>query len=480
MAGHRTTTFAGGSHVPAASLNAQQDRAHTLDRATSSAAGAPTDTLGADWITYQSPDAGIGTGTVVTLDASDRDWRERLVQVTARFVGTAARRWGRADEHVGNDPATVNVRTALGVTGPGAVGAASAPVANGTPPVVTTDSCPIPLDVRLDGTIWLFADPSTGALKLYNNTTTPLHVDLLVMATGRSTDPAAPPPDLVPTLTEILWLTPTVAASRPSNPGAVIALHRATDTGAVTLWDGAAWRSLGIASPLTTRGDLWRRDASGDARLAIGGDGKFVRSNGTDPSWQSIVATDVSDSTAVGRASLTAVDEAAARAAIDAAPTSHTHAAGDITSGTLAVARGGTGGGTASAARTALGIQDSPRLIPLFGYATASSASPTVQALAGFTPADYAISGRTTTLTLDAIGSVTSVAQTGTLEVLNAAGTVVATLTWTETTPTRKTASITLPGSAEIYRARVSCSGVTNPLTDFALIGGAVLRITWS
>lgn len=252
MSGHRTTTFAAGSHVPGANLNSIQDRAHTLDLATGTAAGAPTDTLGADWITYQSPDAGIGAGTVTTIDASDRDWRERLAQVSARFVTTAARRWGRSDEHVGNDPASTNVRTALGVTGPGAVGAAAASVVDGTPPVVTTNSCPIPLDVRVDGTVWLFADPTSGALKLYNDTTTPLHVDLLVMATGRSTDPSAPPPDLVPTLTEILWLTPSLAASRPSSPGALIAIHRATDTGAVTLWDGGAWRSLGLVSVAAT------------------------------------------------------------------------------------------------------------------------------------------------------------------------------------------------------------------------------------
>lgn len=288
MAGHRSTTFAAGSHVPGANLNSIQDRAHTLDLATGTDAGAPTDTLGADWVTYQSPDAGIGAGTVTTLDASDRDWRERLVQASARFVTTAARRWGRADEHVGNDPATANVRTALGVTGPGAVGAASASVVDGTPPVVTTGSCPIPLDVRVDGTVWLFADPVSGALLLYNATTTPLHLDLLVMATGRSTDPSAPPPDLVPTLTEILWLTPSVAASRPVSPGALIAIHRATDTGAVTLWDGGAWRSLGLVSPLTTRGDLWRRDGSGDARLALGAAGSLLTSDGTDPVWRSV------------------------------------------------------------------------------------------------------------------------------------------------------------------------------------------------
>lgn len=156
----------------------------------------------------------------------------------------------------------------------------------------------------------------------------------------------------------------------------------------------------------------------------------------------------------------------------------------ELAEGDFLVGSGGSEVGVASdhaaAVRAAIGVQDGPRLIPLFAYATADNATPVVQALAGFTPSDYAISGRTTVLTLDAIGSVTSGSQTGTLEALNAAGTVVATLTWTETTPTRKTASITLPGGAEIYRARVSCAGVTDPLTDYALIGGAVLRVTWS
>jgi len=159
------------------------------------------------------------------------------------------------------------------------------------------------------------------------------------------------------------------------------------------------------------------RGASADQRLAVGASGRVLRSDGTDPVWSQLLASDL------------------------------------------------------------VGFRQA---ISLFAYATADSTTPTVQGLAGFTPSDYAISGRTTVLTLDAIGSVTSGSQTGTLELLNAAGSVVATLTWTETTPTRKTTSVTLPGSAEIWRARVSCAGVTDPLTDYALIGGAHVRTTWS
>lgn len=276
-------------------------------------------------------------------------------------------------------------------------------------------------------------------------------------------------------------------ASRPDPANASrlrgrLVASTAPTAGNVLTWNNAnsQWEPAAVAaSPTTTRGDLIVRGVSADQRIAVGGSGKFFRSNGTDPSWQSILADDVSDASAVGRASLTAADEAAGRTAIGAAAASHTHGASDIASGTLAVARGGTGSGTASAARTALGLKDGPWLIPLFTYAMADAAYK-VHGYAGFTPADYAIADRTTELTLDAIGSVTSVAQTGRLEVLDEAATVVAYIEWTETTRTRKTATITLPESAVIWRARVVCSGVVDPLTDAALIGGAHVRVTWS
>ncbi len=41
-------------------------------------------------------------------------------------------------------------------------------------------------------------------------------------------------------------------------------------------------------SPLTTRGDLLTRDASNNVRLAVGGSGTILRSNGTDPAWVSL------------------------------------------------------------------------------------------------------------------------------------------------------------------------------------------------
>jgi len=76
-------------------------------------------------------------------------------------------------------------------------------------------------------------------------------------------------------------------------------------------------------------------------------------------------------------------------------------------------------------------------------------------------------------LTLAAVGQVVS-GVTGTLDLYdldNAA--VVATLTWTETAPTRKTASVTVPGSTRIYELRVRKSGGAG--ADYALFSSVSL-----
>jgi hypothetical protein len=54
-----------------------------------------------------------------------------------------------------------------------------------------------------------------------------------------------------------------------------------TPTGDVTLTNAG----VTSVSRLTTRGDLFYRDASAGARLALGTSGKRLRSNGTDPLW---------------------------------------------------------------------------------------------------------------------------------------------------------------------------------------------------
>ncbi len=68
----------------------------------------------------------------------------------------------------------------------------------------------------------------------------------------------------------------------------VSALHAATKQYVDAVAGGG-----GGGSTLTTRGDLLTRDAGSLVRLAIGAAGRFLRSDGTDPSWQALVAGDI-------------------------------------------------------------------------------------------------------------------------------------------------------------------------------------------
>lgn len=116
--------------------------------------------------------------------------------------------------------------------------------------------------------------------------------------------------------------------------------------------------------------------------------------------------------------------------------------------------------------------------LPLAGYATTVSTVDVAIGGARFDPADHARSGRTTVLTLDAIGQVVNgVTGTLTLYSLTDASTA-ATLTWTETSATRKTASVTLPSAAKVYELRFKKAG--GSASDYAVLITANLRITWS
>lgn len=76
----------------------------------------------------------------------------------------------------------------------------------------------------------------------------------------------------------------TIHTTAP-NDGDVYAWNAATSR-----WEPVAASSLSVT---TTRGDLIRRGASADERLAIGAAARYLRSDGTDPSWQQIAAADI-------------------------------------------------------------------------------------------------------------------------------------------------------------------------------------------
>src|SRR6185295_5464992 len=130
----------------------------------------------------------------------------------------------------------------------------------------------------------------------------------------------------------------------------------ATDpsSGDVITWDasgGGTWKPSAagsFTSPLTTRGDILTRDASTHVRLAIGASGRYLRSDGTDPSWSPLLASDLTYSgLTTGQVLRATGASAAAFGAVDLAN------ANAIT-GALPIANGGTGQTAANAAYAAL------------------------------------------------------------------------------------------------------------------------------
>lgn len=284
----RTTTHARGSHVRAAFLNAIQDEQVGFVPGSENPAGA-TAITGFDGRYVCTPDAGVANNTLAVLDDSV-DWRSRLLRGAFVRLETAAQRLHGADSWQANDPTRpVAVRLFEGRTGTGGLGAAAAAVANGTPPVIASGAFAVVVDEAGSGAarVYLYA-AADGSLCLYNASGSTLHGELQVWGAAVAPNPSAPPPDVLPTLTEVQWLTPGLAAARPADPGGP-SIFRATDTGALSLWDGGAWRAVGGGgSPLTTDGDIFTRAGGADARLPVGSSGQVLRVSGGAPVWGSL------------------------------------------------------------------------------------------------------------------------------------------------------------------------------------------------
>ena len=129
----------------------------------------------------------------------------------------------------------------------------------------------------------------------------------------------------------------------------------------------------------------------------------------------------------------------------------------------------------AADAAAALGVLPLPPfMLPLTGYAT-STGPLTAVAWVTFDPALYAITGKTTVITLETTGLVSAGGLTGTVTLRNlTASSLAATIPITATTPTTQTASVPLPTVATVYELRLSLTG-----TGYVACG-AILRITWS
>lgn len=135
---------------------------------------------GIDGVAWVSA-TGVANGTLALVDAN-HDWRDRAVTGFAYDLAAAANRPGGATDHNNWPPPTVfggytrtgglsNVATGAGVT-------------NGNPPVWATGAGGTSSAVTVASNILLYADPSTGALYLYNATVNPQHLWLQLSATA--------------------------------------------------------------------------------------------------------------------------------------------------------------------------------------------------------------------------------------------------------------------------------------------------------
>ena len=156
----RTQSYVANQQVLAAELNGIQDMAIGSQPADVN----NTHTLmanGQDVIMWMYDVADVANATEVKVDAA-RDYRDRILMVF--YTGASgANQWpGSALDRVFDY--TVPVR--MGYTGLGALGAASAAVVNGVPPVPADGTS---WALQIASNVWLYTHVGDGALYLYNN-----------------------------------------------------------------------------------------------------------------------------------------------------------------------------------------------------------------------------------------------------------------------------------------------------------------------
>lgn len=176
-------TYTANSEVASADLNAIQQTALGARPADSNnllANGTPVTPDGSTETAWIRGITGsdIGTGALVVVDTS-LDWRDRILRVEYAELG-AIHAPGETDDYLFDATPTARV----GYTGLGALGAASAAVTAGTPPVPAAGTS---WALEIATNLWLYAVPSTGVLSLYNDTgSTIWRAMLFVCATAQT------------------------------------------------------------------------------------------------------------------------------------------------------------------------------------------------------------------------------------------------------------------------------------------------------
>ena len=155
---------------------------------------------------------------------------------------------------------------------------------------------------------------------------------------------------------------------------------------AYVIQDPNSWEDDGATSPygtwaagetvlFTFNGTRWLYSPAFTAAYA------YYLASKTSGSSVSGVKGNAESSYRTGNVNLTAAN-------IVAAASSHTHAAGNITSGTLSAARGGTGQTTLQATRNAMGLGNTTGALPIANGGTGSTTAANARSALGITPAN--------------------------------------------------------------------------------------------
>lgn len=119
----------------------------------------------------------------------------------------------------------------------------------------------------------------------------------------------------------------------------------------------------GISDPTDTRGDIITRGASALGKVGIGANNTVLRSDGTDPSWGSVAASELTGTLPIANGGTNATTASGARTSLGLGSiatqdsSSVTITGGSVTGVTdIAIADGGTGASDAATARTNLGV----------------------------------------------------------------------------------------------------------------------------
>lgn len=135
---------------------------------------------GADMVEWMYDGATLGVGALVKVDGA-MDYRDRLLTVLYQLPAGADEEPGAGNDYLLDGTPTLR----KGYTGRGArdAGGVSAPTA-GNPPVPAST---VSWAMQLTANVWLYADPSAGALYLYNGTAGTLRSPVLTITASAPT-----------------------------------------------------------------------------------------------------------------------------------------------------------------------------------------------------------------------------------------------------------------------------------------------------